>query len=63
LINEMALKFITLTDLLDIPRNDIKDEYGQRISVLRYLLNINTFEMSIPDEKIIKIRNAIDNAL
>jgi hypothetical protein len=63
LINKMALKFITLTDLLDIPRNDIKDEYGQRISVLRYLLNINTFEMSIPDEKIIKIRNAIDNAL
>ena len=59
----MALKFITLTDLLDIPRNDIKDEYGQRISVLKYLLNINTFEMSIPDEKIIKIRNAIDNAL
>ena len=59
----MASKFITLTDLLDIPRNDAKDEYGQRISVLRYFLDTNTFEMSIPDEKITKIRNAIDNAL
>ena len=63
MINKMALKFITLTDLLGILRNDAKDEYGQRISVLRYLLNTNTFEMSIPDEKIIKIRNVIDNAL
>jgi len=59
----MASKFITLTDLLSIPRNDVKDEYGQKISVLKYLLNTNTFKMSIPDEKIIKIRNAIDNAL
>ena len=63
MINGIALKFITLTDLLGIPRNDAKDECGQRISVLGYLLDTNTFEMSIPDEKIIKIRNAIDNAL
>jgi hypothetical protein len=59
----MASKFITLTDLLGIPRNDAKDECGQRILVLRYLLDTNTFKMSIPDEKITKIRNAIDNAL
>jgi hypothetical protein len=59
----MALKFITLTNLLGIPYNDVKDECGQRILVLRYLLNTNTFEMSILDEKIIKIRNAINNAL
>jgi hypothetical protein len=31
--------------------------------VLRYLLNTNTFEMLIPDEKITKIRNTIDDAL
>jgi hypothetical protein len=59
----MASKFIILTDLLDIPRNDAKDEYRQRILVLGYLLNTNTFKISIPDEKITKIRNAIDNAL
>jgi hypothetical protein len=59
----MASKFITLTDLLGIPRNDAKDEYGQRILVLRYLLNTNTFKISILDEKITKIRNAINNAL
>jgi hypothetical protein len=59
----MALKFITLIDLLGIPCNDAKDEYGQRILVLRYLLNTNTFEISIPDEKITKIYNAIDNTL
>ena len=59
----MASQFITLTDLLDIPRNDEKDEYGQRTLVLGYLLDMNTFEMLIPDEKIIKIRNAIDDAL
>jgi hypothetical protein len=59
----MALKFIILTDLLGIPCNNAKDEYGQRILVLRYLLNTNTFEMSIPNKKITKIRNAINNAL
>jgi hypothetical protein len=59
----MASKFITLMDLLGIPYNDTKDEYGQRILVLRYLLNTNTFKISIPDEKITKIRNAINNAL
>jgi hypothetical protein len=59
----MALKFIILMDLLDIPYNDAKDECGQRILVLRYLLNTNTFKMSISDKKIIKIRNAINNAL
>ena len=59
----MASQFITLTDLLNIPRNDEKDECGQRTLVLRYLLDTNTFEMLIPDEKIIKIRNAIDDAL
>jgi hypothetical protein len=59
----MASQFISLTDLLGIPRNDTKDEYGQRISVLRYLLDTNTFEMLIPDEKITKIRNTIDDAL
>ena len=63
MINKIALKFITLTDFLNISYNDVKDEYGQRISVLRYLLNTNTFEMSIIDEKITKIRNAINNAL
>jgi hypothetical protein len=59
----MALKFITLTDLLGIPYNDAKDKYRQRILVLRYLLNTNTFEISIPDKKITKIYNTIDNAL
>jgi hypothetical protein len=59
----MASQFITLTDLLGIPRNDEKDEYGQRTLVLGYLLDTNTFEILIPDEKIIKIRNAIDDAL
>jgi hypothetical protein len=59
----MTLEFITLTDLLGILRNDIKNEYGQKVSVLKYLLNTNTFEMSIFNDKIIKIRNAIDNAL
>jgi hypothetical protein len=59
----MALQFISLTDLLGIPRNDTKDECGQRISVLGYLLDTNTFEMLIPDEKITKICNTIDNAL
>ena len=59
----MTSEFITLTDLLGIPRNDVKNEYGQKVSVLRYLLNTNTFEMSIPNDKITKIRNAIDNAL
>ena len=59
----MASKFITLTDLLGIPYNNAKDEYRQRILVLRYLLDINTFEMSILDKKIIKIYNTIDNTL
>jgi hypothetical protein len=59
----MTLEFITLTDLLSIPRNDAKNEYGQKVSMLKYLLNINTFEMSIFNNKITKIRNAIDNAL
>ena len=59
----MALKFITLTDLLGILHNDAKDECGQRILVLKYLLNTNTFKISILDEKIIKIRNAINNTL
>jgi hypothetical protein len=59
----MTLAFITLTDLLGIPRNNAKDECGQRVSVLRYLLNTKTFEISIPDEKITKIRNTIDDAL
>ena len=62
-IDRMTSEFITLTDLLGIPRNDVKNEYGQKVSVLRYLLNTNTFEMSIPNDKITKIRNAIDNAL
>jgi hypothetical protein len=59
----MALKFITLIDLLGIPYNNAKDKYRQRILVLRYLLNTNTFKISIPDEKITKIYNAINNAL
>jgi hypothetical protein len=59
----MASKFITLTNLLGILYNDVKDECGQRILVLRYFLDINTFEISILDEKITKIYNAIDNAL
>ena len=50
-------------DLLGIPYNNTKDEYRQRILVLRYLLNTNTLEMSILDEKIIKIRNTINNTL
>ena len=62
-IDKMTSEFITLTDLLGIPCNDVKNEYGQKVSVLRYLLNTNTFEMSIPNDKITKIRNAIDNAL
>ena len=62
-INKTASKFVTLTNLLDIPRNDVKDEYGQRIIVLRYLLDTNTFEISIPDEKLQKIRNTITEAL
>jgi len=59
----MALKFITLIDLLGIPYNNIKDEYKQRILILRYLLNINTFKISILNKKIIKIYNAINNTL
>jgi hypothetical protein len=59
----MTLEFITLIDLLGIPRNDAKNEYGQKVLVLRYLLNTNTFEISIPNDKIIKICNTIDNAL
>jgi hypothetical protein len=59
----MASKFITLTDLLGIPYNDAKDKYRQRILILKYLLNTNTFKISIPNEKITKIRNAINNAL
>ena len=59
----MASKFIILTNLLGIPYNNAKDECGQRILILRYLLNTNTFKMSILDEKIIKICNAINNAL
>jgi len=59
----MTSEFITLTDLLSIPRNNVKNEYGQKVSVLKYLLNTNTFEMSISNDKIIKIRNAINNAL
>jgi hypothetical protein len=63
LINGIASKFIILTNLLGIPYNDAKDEYGQRILILGYLLDINTFKMSILDEKITKICNAINNAL
>jgi hypothetical protein len=59
----MALKFITLTNLLGISCNNAKDEYEQRILVLKYLLNTNTFKMSILNEKITKIRNAINNTL
>jgi hypothetical protein len=59
----MASKFIMLTDLLGIPHNDAKDEYGQRILILRYLFNTNTFKISIPNEKIIKIYNTINNTL
>jgi hypothetical protein len=59
----MASKFIILIDLLGIPYNNIKDKYRQRILILRYLLNINTFEISILDKKIIKIRNTINNTL
>jgi hypothetical protein len=59
----MALKFIILIDLLGIPYNNAKDEYGQRILILRYLLNTNTFKISIPDKKIIKIYNTINNTL
>jgi len=59
----MTLEFIILTDLLGIFCNDIKNEYGQKVSVFKYLLNTNTFEMSILNNKIIKIRNVINNAL
>jgi hypothetical protein len=59
----MALEFITLTDLLGIPYNNAKDEYRQKILILKYLLDINIFEISILDEKIIKIRYIIDDAL
>jgi hypothetical protein len=62
-ISEAASKFVTLTNLLGIPRNDAKDECGQRIIVLGYLLDTNTFEISIPDEKLQKIRNTITEAL
>jgi hypothetical protein len=59
----MALKFIILIDLLGIPYNDAKDKYKQRISILKYLLNTNTFKISILDKKIIKIYNTINKAL
>jgi hypothetical protein len=59
----MTSEFIILTDLLDIPCNDVKNKYRQKVLVLKYLLNTNTFEMSIPNDKIIKIRNTIDNVL
>ena len=62
-IDETSSKFITLTNLLGIPRNDAKNECGRRIIVLGYLLDTNTFEMHILNEKLTKIRNTITEAL
>ena len=62
-IDKRTLQFITLTDLLGIPRNDVKDELGQRVIVLGYLLDTNTFEILILDDKLTKICNALAEAL
>jgi hypothetical protein len=63
LVKEMASQFVTLTDLLGIPRNDRKDDFGQRVLVLGYLLDTHTFEISIPNTKLATILDALTTVL
>jgi Reverse transcriptase (RNA-dependent DNA polymerase) len=52
-----------LTDLLGIPRNDKKDELGQTVSVLGYLIDTNKMEARLPIDKLERARQAAAKAI
>jgi Reverse transcriptase (RNA-dependent DNA polymerase)/RNase H-like domain found in reverse transcriptase len=54
--------YIVLTDLLGIPRNDKKDELGQKVTVLGYLIDTAKMEARLPLDKLERARQAAAKA-
>ena len=52
-----------LTTILGIPRNDSKDRAGTIVEVLGILVNTNTFELTVPEDKLARARNLCAAAL
>jgi hypothetical protein len=52
-----------LTDLLGIPRNDKKDELGQKVTVLGYLIDTTRMEARLPLDKLERARQAAAKAI
>jgi hypothetical protein len=46
-------------DLLGIPRNDKKDEVGQEVNVLGYLIDTNKMEARLPIDKLERARQDV----
>lgn len=56
-------RYNRVIDLLDIPRQESKDQTGTIVPVFGILININTFVACMPAEKIAKTIEATKKAL
>jgi len=60
---QQAQDYTILTDLLGIPRNDKKDDLGQEVNVLGYLIDTNKMEARLPIDKLERARQAAAKAV
>ena len=63
IIPKMNAKYIQITDILGIPRNESKDQLGTVLPVLGLEIDLNLFTLCVPKDKLAQSHKATSQAL